>query len=110
MNTMSAPIMISATTVKNTVYLISAFCGFPVPNIIPRTSTIIPPRTPMRLIIALAFERRGFGVTSGMSATAGERKRAIDMSSTISTATKIMTAEGATETVLAAYACLAGLT
>ena len=34
----------------------------------------------MRFITALAFERRGFIVTSGMSATAGERKVAIETS------------------------------
>ena len=34
---------------------------------------------PQRLMTAFACERRGLGVTSGMSATAGERKVAIAM-------------------------------
>ena len=48
----------------------------------PRPSTIMPPAVPMRLITAFALERRGFGVTSGMRATAGERKVAIESSVT----------------------------
>ena len=32
-----------------------------------------PPSAPIRLMMALALERRGLGVTSGISATAGER-------------------------------------
>lgn len=35
---------------------------------------------PQRLMIAFACERRGFGVTSGISATAGERNVAIAIS------------------------------
>ena len=32
-----------------------------------------PPRAPMRLMTALALERKGLGVRSGIKATAGER-------------------------------------
>ena len=49
---------------------------------IPKTSTIMPPAVPVRLIIALAFERSGFTVTSGIRATAGERKIAIEIKTT----------------------------
>ena len=37
------------------------------------TSVSMPPAAPIRLIIALPLERRGLGVRSGISATAGER-------------------------------------
>ena len=46
----------------------------------PSPSTNIPPKVPIRLITAFAFERNGLIVTSGISATAGERKSAIDKS------------------------------
>ena len=59
-------------------------------NTIPSTRTKIPPAVPIRLIIALPLERRGLTVTSGISATAGERKIAIEMSVRRSTATKLI--------------------
>ena len=48
-----------------------------VANTMPSTRTNMPPAEPIRLMMALALLRRGFTVTSGISATAGERKVAI---------------------------------
>ena len=48
----------------------------------------MPPAAPIRLMTALALLRRGFIVTSGISATAGERKVAMLSSISSSTATK----------------------
>lgn len=45
----------------------------------------MPPTAPIRLMIALPFERSGFGVTSGISATAGDRYVPIAMRSKPST-------------------------
>ena len=59
-----------------------------VANTIPRIKTMIPPAVPIRLMTALALERRGFTVTSGMRATAGERKVAMAMSTTSRVAIK----------------------
>ena len=50
---------------------------------------ISPPTDPRRFIIALPFERRGFGVISGISETAGERKVLIERSARKSAAIKI---------------------
>ena len=67
--------MIAATAMIYTVYFIY---GCPeVLKTLPRTSTRIPPTVPTRFMIAFALERKGFTVTSGISATAGERKVAI---------------------------------
>ena len=52
----------------------------------PSASTMIPPAVPVRLMIAFALERKGLTVTSGISATAGERKVAIATSTTSSVA------------------------
>ena len=54
----------------------------------------MPPALPIRLMTAFAFERRGFGVTSGISATAGERKIAIESSTIRSSAIKTISAVG----------------
>ena len=48
----------------------------------------------MRLMMALALERRGFMVTSGINATAGERKVAMDTSTTSSSAMKKISVVG----------------
>ena len=56
------------------------FSGTPVLNIIPIARTIMPPAAPIRFIMALALLLRGFIVTSGISATAGDRNVAIDTS------------------------------
>ena len=47
----------------------------------------MPPTAPIRLMIAFARERRGLGVTSGISATAGERYVPIATSSSPSATT-----------------------
>ena len=44
------------------------------------SSVITPPIVPMRLIMAFALLRIGLGVTSGISATAGERYRHMNTS------------------------------
>jgi len=46
-----------------------------------------PPSVPIRLMMALPLLRRGLGVTSGMSATAGERYTPIARSSSPSATT-----------------------
>ena len=46
----------------------------------PSTSTNIPPAVPIRFIIALPCERSGLTVTSGISATAGDRNVAMAIS------------------------------
>ena len=56
----------------------------------PSTSTIMPPAAPMRLMTALALLRRGFIVTSGISATAGLRKVAMLISTSSSMPTNSM--------------------
>ena len=86
MNTASAASIIPLTTAKKPKYGRNVFfiALFAKANPIPSTSTVIPPTVPMRLIIALALERSGFTVTSGMSATAGERKIDIDISTIMS--------------------------
>ena len=50
----------------------------------------MPPAAPMRFMTALALLRRGFIVTSGMSATAGLRKVAMLSSTRSSTPMKRM--------------------
>ena len=50
----------------------------------PRARTNMPPAEPMRFMMALALLRRGFTVTSGIRATAGERKVAMLTSTTSS--------------------------
>ena len=61
-----------------------------VPNTAPRPRTMMAPAVPVRLMTAFALERKGFTVTSGMSATAGERKVAMVMSRTRRTTIKVM--------------------
>ena len=79
-------------------------------NTIPSTSTRIPPAVPIRLITALALLRRGFTVTSGIKATAGERKVAMAMSTTHSTRMNSRSSEGSLRVILCAAACRAGTT
>ena len=62
------------------------FFTAPVANTEPNMSTRMPPAVPMRLMMALALDRRGFMVTSGISATAGDRKVAMAMRMMSSTA------------------------
>ena len=59
-----------------------------VANTMPSTSTRMPPAEPIRLMTALALLRRGFTVTSGISATAGDRNVAMLTSTTSSSAMK----------------------
>ena len=54
----------------------------------------MPPQAPIRLIMAFPFERRGLGVRSGMSATAGLRYVPIATSTTKSTPTKTYIFQG----------------
>ena len=56
----------------------------------PMASTRMPPPVPMRLMTAFALLRSGLMVTSGMSATAGERNVAMATSTTSSSAMKPM--------------------
>ena len=49
----------------------------PVANTMPSPRMMMPPAVPMRLMTAFALERSGLIVTSGISATAGERNVAI---------------------------------
>ena len=80
--------MIAATAMIYQVYFIY---GCPeVLNTLPRTSTRIPPTVPTRFMIAFALERRGFTVTSGISATAGERNVAIAIRTIRRIAIKVM--------------------
>ena len=76
----------------------------------PSTSTRIPPAEPMRLMTALALERRGFKVTSGISATAGERNTAMDTRITNSRAMKNTSVTGLLAVASQAQACRAGIT
>ena len=71
---------------------------------------MIPPTAPIRLIMAFAFERSGFTVTSGISATAGERK--VDMETRVmrSAAMNMMSAEGFSFVSLFTHALRAGTT
>jgi hypothetical protein len=57
-----------------------------------------------------AFDLNGFTVTSGISATAGERKVAIDKSVIRRTKIKTIRVEGFCPITILAYACLAGTT
>ena len=66
----------------------------PVANTIPSASTRMPPAEPIRLITALALERSGLTVTSGISATAGERKVDMATSTIRSSTTKMMSGAG----------------
>ena len=54
----------------------------------------MPPKEPIRLMTALALLRSGFGVTSGISATAGERNVAMLTSTMSSSPTKKMSVAG----------------
>ena len=76
----------------------------------PSTSTRIPPAEPMRLMTALALERRGFKVTSGISATAGERNTDMDTRITSSRAIKNTSVTGLLAVASQAQACRAGIT
>ena len=60
----------------------------------PMASTRMPPAVPMRLMTAFALLRSGLMVTSGMSATAGERNVAMATSTMSSSAIKPMSAPG----------------
>ena len=64
----------------------------------------MPPALPIRLMMALALERRGFRVTSGIRATAGVRKVAMEISSISRTARKITTVMGFSRVTAAAQA------
>ena len=60
----------------------------------PSASTSMPPAEPIRLMMALAFERRGFMVTSGIRATAGERNTDMDTSTISKSPTKKISVAG----------------
>ena len=79
-------------------------------NTIPNAKTRIPPALPIRLMMALPFERRGFIVTSGISATAGERKMDMDTSTTSKRTMKNTSVAGLSAVICQAYACRAGAT
>ena len=81
-----------------------------VANTMPRISTRMPPAEPMRLMTAFALLRSGFMVTSGMSATAGERNVAIESSTTSSSPTNRIRVPGWERVVWCAQACRAGTT
>ena len=70
----------------------------------------MPPARPIRLRTALAFDRRGLGVTSGISATAGERNVAMDSRMISSSATNRITVAGCARETASAQACRAGTT
>ena len=70
----------------------------------------MPPALPIRLITALPLLRRGLRVTSGISATAGERKVAMEISSSTRIAIKRVTAWGCSLVCAWAYAWRAGAT
>ena len=72
----------------------SAFLTLPVAKAMPSARMMMPPAVPMRLMTAFALLRRGLMVTSGMSATAGERNVAMAMSTTSSTPRNRMSVEG----------------
>ncbi len=57
----------------------------------------MPPTAPIRLMMALPLERKGFGVTSGIRATAGERYVPMAIKSSPSTMMKdaVLNGEGA---------------
>ncbi len=76
----------------------------------PRTSTRMPPALPIRLITALAFERRGLIVTSGISATAGERNVAMEISAMSRSAIKMTNVPLCSEEMRRTTAFLAGTT
>ena len=76
----------------------------------PSTSTKKPPAVPIRLMMALALERRGFRVTSGIRATAGERKVAMAIRMISSTPMNMYKVVGLLAVTWAAYACRAGTT
>ena len=59
---------------------------------------------------ALALERRGFKVTSGISATAGERNTDMDTRITSSRAMKNTSVTGLSAVASQAQACRAGIT
>ena len=69
-----------------------AFSALPVAKTMPMASTRMPPAAPIRLMTALALLRRGLMVTSGISATAGERK--VAMASRISSSTAMKRISG----------------
>ena len=70
----------------------------------------MPPAEPMRLMTAFAFERRGLSVTSGMSATAGERNTAIDTRIMSSSTMENTSVVGLSAVACQAQACRAGTT
>ena len=106
----SAASMMPAITVKYSVYGIREFFTLLVAKTMPSASTRMPPAEPMRLMIALALERSGFIVTSGMSATAGDRKVAMAISVTSRSMMKRISDFGAAWVRSRATAALAGTT
>ena len=76
----------------------------------PSASTRMPPALPIRLMTALALERSGFSVTSGISATAGERNVAMETRMMSSSATNSTTVPGCVRVMVWAQACRAGTT
>ena len=70
----------------------------------------MPPIAPIRLMTAFAFERSGLMVTSGIRATAGERKTDIERSRRISAPIKRIKGAGFCLVTILAYACRAGIT
>ena len=81
-----------------------------VANTMPSASTMMPPALPIRLMTALALDRRGLGVTSGISATAGDRKVAMLSRMISSSATNTASAPGCAAATSRAQACRAGTT
>ena len=81
-----------------------------VANTMPSASTIMPPALPIRLMTALALDRRGLGVTSGISATAGDRNVAMLSRMMSSSATNTTSAPGLAAAASRAQACRAGTT
>ena len=70
----------------------------------------MPPAEPIRLMTALALERRGFRVTSGIRATAGDRNTAMDTSTIKSSTMKNTRVTGLLAVASQAQAWRAGTT
>ena len=82
----------------------------PVPSTNPSASVRIPPTAPIRLMTAFAFERSGLMVTSGIRATAGERKTDMERSRRISAPINRIIGAGFALVTIRADACRAGIT
>ena len=76
----------------------------------PSPSTITPPAAPIRLMTAFALERSGLIVTSGISATAGERNVPIATNSNRRMQINATKGAGCASVTDEAYACRAGTT